>query len=182
MKGNTKMKFNKLAALAVVFLFTMGSVFSQTYTDDTAPTDEELIQSDNLTLDVFKSLGINNETNTRNQAITGNSLSLRQIGEYNQVRAKISATASEINLVQNGDYNLSDLEYKVNTAVSTLTQNGDSNTIKDYVYNSAEDISLDLLQEGDNLYFERFGSNDLTKSLQFKQTEASPTIIIRSFQ
>ena len=66
--------------------------------------------------------------------------------------------------------------------MADLTQNGDNNLIKDYVYDSSEDIYLNLQQDGDNLTFDKFGSNELTKSLQFRQTEASPKIIIRSFQ
>jgi hypothetical protein len=155
---------------------------SQTYTDDQGElSDRELVQSNNMTANIFQALGINNQTNTRNLEVSGNSINLRQIGEYNQVNIKGSTNASDINIRQNGDYNLTSLEYKVNTAVTDLSQNGDSNVIKDYVYNSSEDIFLNLQQDGDNLYFERFGSNNLTKSLQFKQTEASPTIIIRSF-
>ena len=44
-------------------------------------------------------------------------------------------------------------------------------------------FNSDLAEEKNILFTDiKFGSNELTKSLQFRQTEASPKIIIRSFQ
>ncbi|MAO09073.1 MAG: hypothetical protein CL596_10200 [Alteromonas sp.] len=178
------MKTINLLVCFLVLMLEIPDMSSQTYTDENAElSNRELVISNNGNAAIFQALGINNnQSNNRNANISGNSLSLRQIGDYNQVRVNSSATASEINVTQNGDYNLTNLEYKVNTVVADLTQNGDNNLIKDYVYDSSEDIYLNLQQDGDNLTFDKFGSNELTKSLQFRQTEASPKIIIRSFQ
>ena len=166
----------------VLFLFTSLNVIAQTYTDENEYTDRELQESNTMNATLFQSLGINNETNTRNTNLIGNSINLKQIGDYNVLEINSSTTASDIEVTQTGDFNLTSLEYKVNTVVADLKQNGDYNTIRDYVYNSTADVSLILEQDGDNLTFERFGSNNLTKSLRFRQTEASPSIIIRSFQ
>ena len=106
---------------------------------------------------------------------------MRQIGDFNTTRIVTRTNASEINLLQNGDYNDTNLDYTANTAVAELVQNGNNNKIKDFVNNPNADISLDLVQDGDYLNFERDGVNELTKSLKFRQSEASPTVIVRSF-
>lgn len=168
-----------LCVLVLCFLVTQVCI-GQTYSSEEENTNETVtLNGTNVSERVFNSFF---QTNSVAPSVQGSSVFLTQIGEDNQARVQVAAKASDINIQQNGDYNLTDLEYKVNTVITNLVQNGNSNSIKDYVYNSEEDISLQLQQEGNNLYFERFGSNELTKSLQFRQTEASPTIIIRSFE
>ncbi|MDC6352450.1 hypothetical protein PP178_12895 [Zeaxanthinibacter sp. PT1] len=168
---------------AVLFLFFLSHqcLSAQTYKDD---DDEE---TDDLELqqtspEVLGLLGINTETNPRNEQLQGNSVFLRQVGEFNQAAILTNTEASEIKVQQNGDFNRTGLFYNTKTAFADLQQNGDANTIRDFVIDPTADISLDLIQQGDGLYFERFGSNSLTESLQFRQTPASPVVIIRSFQ
>ena len=103
------------------------------------------------------------------------------MGDFNKAAIITNTQQSEVNLEQNGDYNRTLLFYNAKTAFSDLKQNGDANTIVDFIFNPNAEVSLDLIQQGDDLYFERFGSNRITESLKFKQTEAAPTIIIRSF-
>jgi len=154
---------------------------AQTYSE-VEVTDEEnntLIQE--ITPQVFAALGIDNSTNPENANLQGNSVFIRQVGEFNRTDIKIASNASNINLGQNGDDNLISLEYTVNTAIATLRQNGNGHIIRDFVLDQNADVSLDLEQTGNGFYFERYGSNSITESLKFKQTEASPVIIIRSF-
>lgn len=181
MKNPTK--YLSLIVLSVLFACSTG--WSQTFADDDDSdnnTEEELVRDNVVTPRIFRSLGINNAPNPRNQQIQGNTVFLTQIGELNRAAIITNTEASEINLTQNGDENFTALVYRAKTAVSELVQNGDSNRIIDFVYSPGADISLDLTQDGDNLYFERFGTNRLTESLKFRQTQAAPTVIIRSFQ
>tara|TARA_R100000935_G_scaffold9625_1_gene19551 strand:- start:34054 stop:34584 length:531 start_codon:yes stop_codon:yes gene_type:complete len=172
------LKEKLLFAVCVMFCVTIA--MGQTYKEE-EENGTQLRDTENTTLQELQLLGIDNSPNPRNAEITGNAVFVRQIGEFNQANFKIAANASEININQNGDNNLADLEYQVNTAVTNLQQNGDFNTLVDFVIDGTEDVSLDLEQNGDGMYFERFGSNAITRSLRFKQTEASPTIIVRSF-
>src|SRR5690606_35301113 len=126
-------------------------------------------------------LGIMAEPNPKNALIQGNSVYVRQIGDFNTTRIVTNTNASEINLLQNGDYNDTNLNYTANTAVADLIQNGNNNRIRDFANNPDADISLDLIQDASYLNFEREGGNDRTKSLKFRQPDASPTIILRSF-
>ena len=172
--------FNKYYSLIVILLFFIQLSFAQTFNE--GETNEETITENDLELskEFFGNFGIGTGTNPRNSQITGNSVFLTQIGEFNVASIITETNASEISISQDGNVNNVALTYVANTAIANLEQNGDYNIIKDFVINRNEDISLDLTQEGDGLIFVREGANSLTKSLKFKQTEASPTLIIKS--
>ncbi len=164
-----------------VFLTT--STFSQTYkTDgDGSSKNQNLVKGQNVSPEMLANLGIITNPNPRNALVQGNSVYLQQIGGYNMAQIQTRTNASDIKLTQDGDYNDTYIDYTANTAVADLVQKGDNNRIVDFVNDPNADISLELIQEGNNLNFERDGVNELTKSLKFRQTEASPTIIVRSF-
>ena len=171
--------YGKIYLLLFFIFFTLKSMNSQTYAEKSE--EEKVLSGETLDPTILASFGLTTTINPRNAEITGNSVFLRQIGELNEVNVLTNTQSSEINITQNGDYNKTDLRYSAKTAVSEIFQNGDYNKIQDFVNDPTQDISLDLLQEGDYLNFERQGVNELTKSLKFKQTQASPSIIIRSF-
>lgn len=158
------------------------TVSGQTYKpeNNNANGSKNIIQGENVSPEMLTNFGIITTPNPKNALIQGNSVYVRQIGDFNTTNIVTNTNASEINLLQNGDYNDTNLDYTANTAVADLIQNGNNNRIRDFVNNPDADVSLDLIQTGSNLNFEREGVNELTKSLKFRQTEASPTIIVRS--
>jgi|SRR5690554_4452773 len=164
----------------IIVLFVFQFTFSQTYIDNETST-KEVQTGQRLTPTVQANLGINTAPNPMSTVIQNNAVFIRQIGDYNTSNIKVATNASEINLLQNGNSNDTQLNYVANTAIADLVQNGNNNKIVDFVNSPFEDISLDLIQEGNYLKFERDGVNELTKSLKFRQAEASPTIIVRSF-
>lgn len=166
--------------LILLFCFSVIICNAQNYSEDESDDNLETELTNNA-IPVFDLLGIDNSINSINQNIEGNSIFLRQIGDFNNVNVSVRSTSSDINIVQNGSTNDTFLQYQVNSAFTDILQNGNDNNITDFVINPQEDISLDLQQQGNYLTFERYGSNSLTRSLKFTQTEASPTIIIRSF-
>lgn len=174
----TRKKIMIVCVLTV--LLTGPLAIAQTYTpekENNADGTEVVLQGRNVSPEV---LGIFTAPNPRSATILGNSVFLRQVGDFNTASIRTHTNASEINLLQKGNSNDTQVDYIANTAIANLVQDGDFNTIKDYANRPEMDISLDLVQEGNNLKFERQGVNELTKSIKFKQTEASPTIIVRS--
>src|SRR5690606_3571763 len=167
----------------LVSVIFMPASFSQTYKgeENTADGAQKIIPGKNISPEMMTNLGIIAASNPKNATVQGNSIYIQQIGSNNTAQIQTRTNASEINLVQDGDYNDTNLDYTANTAVADLIQNGNNNRIKDFANNPNADISLDLIQDGDYLNFERDGVNELTKSLKFRQTQASPTIIIRSY-
>lgn len=172
----------KICIALMAALFMVSATWSQTYNSRNNPDDgENQINGEKLTPELLANLGINTSPNPKNATVDGNSVYLRQIGSYNDALIHTRTNASDINVTQNGDYNDTYIDYTANTAIVDLLQNGNSNRFRDVVNDPRADISIDLVQDGSNLNFEREGVNDLTKSLKFRQTEASPTLIIRSY-
>ena len=172
--------YNKYYSLFIsLFIFVQVSI-AQTYNE--GETNEEKVTKNDIRLskNIFGNFGLGTEVNPSNFQMTGNTLYLTQIGEFNSASIITETNASEINVSQNGDVNDVELTYVSNTAIANLEQNGNFNIIKDFVINENADISLDLTQDGDGLMFVREGVNSLTKSLKFRQSEASPNLIIRS--
>ena len=166
----------RLVLCGVILLSTVTN--AQTYI---SKDDPMLIEDEVLTQSALEDLGIFAISNTRNEDLTRNEVFLKQIGEFNETNIKTQTQFSEINLTQQGNGNNANIDYRVNTAVTDIIQIGNFNSVKDYVNQPSADISLDLNQEGSFMQFERDGVNDLTKSLKFEQTSATPNIIIRSY-
>ena len=175
-----KTAFKTLILSFLLFLLTSG-LQSQTFSgNNEASSENRNINVTNPNPQLLANLGISTAENPRNATITGNTIFLRQVGDFNQAAISTNTNSSEIKLLQNGNSNFTGLDYTANTAISNLIQNGDNNRILDYVNNPSANISLDLVQDGSYMNFERDGSNNLTKSLKFRQSEATPNIIIRS--
>ncbi len=179
----------KLGMALAIFLTAQVGI-SQTYTgnnaNNTAPTaqeieDEIVLENEQVTPEVLSAIGIGTRLNPRNATVQGNQVFIEQVGDFNEAQVTTRTNASDISLEQRGNSNFSSLNYTANTAIADIVQNGNNNQLKDFVNQPGADISIDLIQEGNGLNFERNGANNLTKSIQFRQTESTPNLIIRSF-
>ena len=142
--------------------------------------EEKILEGNMLNQEALNLVGLFNDTNSRNTELNNNEIYIKQIGSYNLTNINITSKASDISVTQNGNANDVNLEYNVNTAISELQQLGNRNSITDFVLDPSADISLDLIQNGNDLSFERQGVNDLTKSLKFRQNGFSQSLIVRS--
>ncbi|MFD2187932.1 hypothetical protein [Aquimarina celericrescens] len=110
-----------------------------------------------------------------------NTVFIQQIGANNSAISNIVAESSDINIFQNGNENKVEIEESAREIEKLITQTGNNNIVYDFSFNPNASTSLELIQEGDNLIFERFGTNELSKNLKFKMTGEARTIIVRSF-
>jgi len=170
----------------IVLLILLMSVhlgWSQTYSDDDDDESTEAsttVNGQEFSQAQFSSF-FDTTPNEALQTINNNSIFLEQVGSNNRSTVRVASRASDINVSQNGLRNNVDLTYRVDAVVTTLGQNGNDNRISDYVIDPNAQVSLELQQNGNNLTFDKFGTNNITKNIKFTQTEASPTVIIRSF-
>ncbi len=124
----------------------------------------------------------NNSLQVARENVSGiNTVFIQQIGTGNQVFSNITAQSSKISLNQNGERNIIDITENSRTIKKLITQNGTNNTITEFSLTPEISTNLEILQEGDNHYFERFGNNNLSNTLKFKMTGTARTIIVRSF-
>lgn len=171
--------------LIICFIVPAISI-AQTYEND--PESEEvngeeiIIDNTNVNTQVLNELGFDTSFNPDPSTIVGNLVTVQQIGEFNIANVATNTQTSDISILQNGNNNQVDLVYNSLSVFAQLNQEGNSNQVIDFVSDSNANPALDLTQQGNNLSFERYGVNNLTNSLKFTQTEASPAIIVRSYQ
>ncbi|MBW1298619.1 hypothetical protein [Aquimarina litoralis] len=157
-------------------------IFGNTYAQNEDNQDESLVdnQEQFITLNQLQSTNINSQF-SRESLINNNSVFIQQVGTGNQVFSNITAQTSDIRLSQNGEQNLIDINETSRDIEKFITQNGNNNSVIDFSFNPDISTNLEILQEGDNLSFEKFGSNELSNNLKFKMTGNARTIIVRSF-
>ncbi len=171
------MKNTILYSLMLVLLSTAITYAQSNEEDQISVTDQDkfiaLSQVDNLL-----SQGARNQSSI-SEGI--NSVFIQQIGANNAVFSSIVAESSDIKIFQNGNENTVEINESSKEIEKVITQNGNNNSVVDFSFNPEISTNLQLLQEGDNLIFERFGSNELSKNLKFKMSGDAKTIIVRSF-
>ncbi|MDH7444630.1 hypothetical protein [Aquimarina sp. 2201CG14-23] len=163
--------------IAVFCLFIVGN----TYAQNTENANASLVESQERFITLNQLESNTSAQIARENMVGNNAVFIQQIGTGNQVFSTITAQTSDIRLNQNGEQNLIDINETSREIEKFITQNGNNNTVTDFSFNPDVSTSLEILQEGDNLSFERFGSNELTKNLKFKMTGNARTIIVRSF-
>ncbi len=167
-----------LRTFTLPILFSSG-LYAQDIKDDTQVllTDQDkfitLSQIDN---------SVRQTTADRSSVAGGvNTVFIQQIGTGNAVFSTINAVSSDIKIFQNGIENKVEINEAALEIQKRITQTGDNNTVIDVSSNRDISTSLDLIQEGNHLIFERFGTNELSKNLKFRMSGDARTIIVRSF-
>ncbi len=169
-------KYFTLCIIASSLLFSGSS-----YAQNSESQNESLVESQEQFI-TLNQLQNNTAVQVARENMAGNNIVfIQQIGTGNQVFSNITAQASDIRLQQNGEQNLIDINETSREIEKFISQNGDNNVVIDFSFNPDISTNLELIQEGNNLSFERFGSNELSKNLKFKMTGNARTIIVRSF-
>ncbi len=125
-------------------------------------------------------VGINSSLNKIQTNL--NQIYIEQIGERNLSMVSINTSESDIQLIQKGSNNYINLNISTLKVQTNIVQHGNNNYLMDSVFSPDSEISLNLMQKGNDLHFERFGSNSIGDNLQFNMTGNSKTLIIRNFK
>lgn len=111
-----------------------------------------------------------------------NEVFIQQIGNGNNINSQVSAEKRTLNYTQLGDYNSINVKVNAEKIQQNIIQNGNANNVFDFSNAPSQEVSLNLSQNGNNLHFERYGSNSIGDKLEFNMTGNSKSIIIRNFQ
>ena len=117
-------------------------------------------------------------------AQSSNGIFIRQIGDENVARLTTASDndgLARIDLLQRGDNNYADITDASQEFYKNVIQNGDGNRVLDYSLPTNLTTNFQLLQDGNNLYLEKVGTNSLTENMQVNMTGSARTVIIRSF-
>ena len=166
-----------IQALVFFISFTFSMAYAQDIKDESqlSVTDQDkfiTLSQVNDMLSVTKSSSLSNGVNA---------VFIQQIGTSNIVLSTIIAESSDIKITQKGDQNLVEINESAREIEKSIIQTGNNNSVTDFSFNPDISTNLELIQEGNNLIFERFGSNELSKNLKFKMSGDARTIIVRSF-
>jgi len=135
----------------------------------------------NFNSSVFiRQIGSNNEIVTASNSINSN-FEFNQNGNDNSIRS--INTGDNVNefVFQQGDSNNFTNDNTISNANTRVLQNGNSNSFLNFSFGNVNETTLDITQNGNNLTFEKFGTNALTNSLQFVQEGNARNITVRSF-
>lgn len=174
-----KIYFKQISLLCVFFTFTI-AMYAQSVNEE-----NQLLITDKDKFITLSQNGILPEINTTtNRSILSNGVNtvfIQQIGSGNKVVSNIVAESSDITILQKGGQNNIEINESAKEIEKSITQSGDNNSVIDFSFNRDISTKLELIQDGNNLIFERFGSNELSKNLKFKMSGEARTIIVRSF-
>ncbi|MFC5044428.1 hypothetical protein ACFSTE_14765 [Aquimarina hainanensis] len=110
-----------------------------------------------------------------------NAVFIQQIGDKNTILSNIQSNSSLISIVQKGNENDISIREQADRTEKELTQLGNRNSIEEIGFNAGLVTKSEVLQQGSELKFRRYGSNSLSKDMKVKMTGTDKTIIIRNF-
>ncbi|MEW7280678.1 hypothetical protein ABW636_18975 [Aquimarina sp. 2201CG1-2-11] len=168
----------RLGLFIIMSFLWYGTYAQTTKSENDLISDKEKFMTLSQSTSLFESAQLINQQTTSS---IGNMVYIQQIGTGNLVTSNSTSEFSNINIVQNGDYNKVEIDEHAKEVEKTILQTGTNNSVTDFSFNADISTKLELTQEGNNLIFEKFGSNELSKNLKFKMSGESRTIIIRSF-
>lgn len=111
-----------------------------------------------------------------------NQVYIQQVGQQNFSDVNVRSEESSLNLSQNGSQNFVNLSVNVHKVYGNVIQSGDNNFYTESTYGPSQQVTLNLEQNGDNLYLERYGANSIGNKLNLKMTGDNKTIIVRNFK
>ncbi|SKB65537.1 hypothetical protein SAMN05660776_2314 [Salegentibacter holothuriorum] len=111
-----------------------------------------------------------------------NEIFINQIGDRNQVSTTVRVQENKSVYIQTGNYNNIYSNVNAKTLTSSIIQDGDRNKVFSFVNRPAEEVSLELNQQGNNHHFEQFGSNSIGNKMKFQMNGESRSLIVRNFK
>jgi len=121
------------------------------------------------------SIANGNRQNNRNIAI------IQQVGNNNFALTNTASNRSNVQYLQTGDDNSILSVNRASNVRERVAQRGVSNSILHLSLRNLNTSNLNVIQRGNNLKFEKFGSNAQTNGLKFRMRGNNQTLIVRSF-
>jgi len=127
------------------------------------------------------------ESNPNNQQVgttidnSRNVTVIQQVGNQNRAISNSFSETSDINFLQIGANNTIESTNLIPNTTERFVQTGNNNVINSFSFGNVEASSLQILQNGNDQRFEKFGTNSLTDRISLSVTGNNQTVIIRSF-
>lgn len=122
-----------------------------------------------------------NYASNKSTSNSSNFVNIKQVGSFNQVRARTSSEISEIDLIQNGDYNHIDLNINAFRINEKIIQNGNLNILTDINTFGSNFHEAEVIQNGNNQSITRYGSNSISEKMKVNMQGNDKILVIRNF-
>jgi hypothetical protein len=172
------MKTLKHTLTVLALFFMLVTVDAQTFSEPQQP-EIESFQSSASALSFISSQ--NQQAARSNQATSGSSVFINQIGSNNDAEIRVNAPTSFVNVLQNGFSNEMLVDITALDITQNITQNGESNRYYNFSNNPAAVQNMEVLQNGINQDITVFGSNSLSENLKIYMQGSDRSIIVRNF-
>ena len=106
---------------------------------------------------------------------------VRQIGDFNTVNSQTISETADLGYLQIGDANTIESFSSIRSYSERIIQQGNDNEVLNYSFGPVDSATFNLIQSGNNLTFQKIGTNSQTDNMSFRLTGADRTVIIRSY-
>lgn len=124
--------------------------------------------------------GFGNQSNRLNNQNSGNSVLIQQVGVNNTASSQTNSSFSDIQYLQVGLRNSIESINTIENASESVIQFGIDNSLINNSFGTINTSRLDVIQTGNNLNMEKYGSNARTNNMALRMTGQNRTVIIRS--
>ncbi|MCT8338519.1 hypothetical protein MG296_00495 [Flavobacteriaceae bacterium TK19130] len=176
------MKISILKYFAIVIcMFIISVGMAQNDNSATETTELSSFDTNQSRLNFLASQENSQRANQNNAVQDENSVFIRQVGDYNTAVSRTQSQQSDVDIIQLGDRNYSYLNLNATTIENRVVQNGDDNIFMDFGVFRSQYHGTEVIQDGDNQTFTRFGSNSISEKLKVNMQGDDSSIIIRNF-
>ena len=118
-----------------------------------------------------------------NNNLPNNSVLIQQVGQANTSYVNIASSSSMVTVSQNGNSNNVALALRGNNISESVYQLGNGNSVIDISSNNASGSGMQVIQKGNNLELERYGTSRTSGPLKVTQTGngSGQAVIVRQF-
>jgi hypothetical protein len=105
---------------------------------------------------------------------------VQQIGNDNTVISRTTSETADLGYLQLGNANTIESFSSIQRYSEGIIQQGNGNEVFNESFGPVENASFNLIQFGNNLTYQKIGTNSQTDNISLIQTAATPVLIIRS--
>ena len=175
------MKLLFIRFLILTLLFS-GSVFSQEKKEYDNQKTKQVSDIFSFKQGVSDYLQISQVGENRGNVSNNNNVTMiQQVGVDNIALTRTISNSSDLQYLQYGNGNTISNVNRAANIVERVQQNGVDNSVLNFSVSNLSTSNLNVMQSGNNLKFEKFGTNNQTNGLKFKMTGNNQTLIVRSF-
>lgn len=106
---------------------------------------------------------------------------VNQIGDYNSLFSNTNTMQDQSVYNQFGDYNFVDVSVRSNVVNQNVDQMGNGNSFENYSYNSFNRHEAEVVQKGNNIDVQVFGSNSISEGMKIRVTGNDKSVIVRNY-